>query len=77
MPAVLGWLAGLGLTKLAGLVAGIAAAGMAFYHYSFEICLMGSMICVLFSMFGFKLAQKGVLFFIALYIITQGLGAAI
>ena len=77
MPAVVAWLVGMGLKKLAGWVATLAAAGTAFYYYSFEICLTGAMISLFFSMFGFSLARKGVLFSIALYVVTQVLGVSL
>jgi len=76
MPAVAAWLVAAGLKKLAGWAATLAAAGTAFYYYSFEICLMGAMVSLFFSMFGFSLARKGVLFSVALYVVTQVLGAA-
>lgn len=77
MPAIFAWLTGLGLAKLAALVATVAAAGAAFYRYSFEICLMSAMVSLLFSLFGFRLARTAVLFSLALYVVTQVLGAAI
>jgi len=77
MPAVVAWLVGMGLKKLAGWVTVIAGAGTAFYYYSFEICLMGAMVSLFFSMFGFSLARKGVLFSVALYVVVQVLGKAI
>ena len=77
MPAVAAWLVGMGLKKLAGWVATLAAAGTAFYYYSFEICLMGAMISLFFSMFGFSLARKGLLFSVALDVVVQVLGAAL
>lgn len=77
MPAVAAWLVGLGFYKLAGLVTAMAAAGIAFYKFSFEICLMGSLVSLFFSMFGFKLARGGVLLSVALYVVTQVFGAAI
>ena len=76
MPAVIAWLVAAGLKKLAGWVTIAAGAGTAFYYYSFEICLMGAMVSLFFSMFGFSLARKGVLFSVALYVVTQVLGAA-
>jgi len=77
MPAVIAWLVGMGLKKIAGWVAIAAGAGTAFYYYSFEICLMGAMVSLLFSMFGFSMARKGVLFSIALFVVVQVLGAAV
>jgi len=77
LPAVAAWLVGMGLKKLAGWVAVVAGAGTAFYHYSFEICLMGAMVSLLFSMFGFSLARKGIMFSVALYVVTQVLGVAL
>ena len=77
MPGIVAWLVGLGLKKLAGWVATLAAAGTAFYYYSFEICLMGAMVSLFFSMFGFSLARKGVLFSVALYVVTQVVGLAL
>lgn len=74
---IIPWLIGMGLYKLAGLVAGVAAALVAFYRYSFEISLMGAMTSLLFAMFGFKRARTGVIFFVALYVITQMMGVAI
>jgi len=77
VPGIVAWLVGLGLKKLAGWVATLAAAGTAFYYYSFEICLMGAMVSLFFSMFGFSLARKGVLFSVALYVVTQVVGLAL
>jgi len=77
MPAVVAWLIGMGLKKIAGWVAIVAGAGTAFYYYSFEICLMGAMVSLFFSMFGFSLARKGVLFSVALYVVAQVLGRCI
>ena len=77
MLAVIAWLIGMSLKKLAGWVATLATAGTAFYYYSFEICLMGAMVSLLFSMFGFSLARKGVLFSVALYVVVQVLGVAV
>jgi len=77
MPAILGWLAGAGMYKIAALVATLSAAGVAFYRYSFEVCLMGAMVGLLFSMFGFRLARTVTLFSFALYVVTQMLGVAV
>ena len=77
MPAAAAWLVAAGLKKLAGWVAVVAGAGTAFYYYSFEICLMGAMVSLLFSMFGFSLARKGIMFSVALYVVTQVLGVAL
>ena len=77
MPGIAAWLVGMGLKKAAGWVATLAAAGTAFYYYSFEISLMGAMVSLLFSMFGFSLARKGVLFSVALFVVVQVLGKAI
>ena len=77
MPGIAAWLVGLGLKKLAGWVAVVAGVGTAFYYYSFEICLMGAMVSLFFSMFGFSLARKGVLFSLALFVVTQVVGAAV
>jgi len=77
LPAVAAWLVAAGLKKVAGWVAVIAGAGTAFYYYSFEICLMGAMVSLFFSMFGFLLARKGVLFSVALYIVAQVLGKSL
>ena len=77
MPAVIAWLVAAGLKKLAGWAAVAAGVGTAFYYYSFEICLMGAMVSLFFSMFGFSLARKGVLFSLALYVVTQVLGASL
>jgi len=68
------WLVAAGLKKVAGWVAVVAGAGTAFYYYSFEICLMGAMVSLFFSMFGFSLARKGVLFSVALYLVVQVIG---
>lgn len=77
MPAIVAWLIGMGLKKVAGWVAVAMAAGTAFYKFSFEICLMSAMVSLFFSMFGFKLARTGVLFSLALYIVVQVLGISL
>ncbi|MDD3655123.1 MAG: hypothetical protein PHO01_13270 [Desulfotomaculaceae bacterium] len=77
MPGIIAWLAGLGLAKLAGLLATVSAAGVLFYHYSYQICLMGAMVSLLFTMFGFRLARTGVMFFVAVYVVVQVLGVAL
>ena len=77
MPAIIAWLVGMGLKKIAGWVTVAAGVGTAFYCYSFEICLMGAMVSLLFSMFGFSLARKGIMFSVALYVVTQVLGVAL
>lgn len=77
MPAVIAWLGGLGLYKLASLFTALAAFGWVFYKYSFECCLMTAMISLLFTMFGFKLARTGLLFSVALYIVAQAVGVSL
>lgn len=77
MPAIAAWLMGLGLYKLAAFISAVAAATWVFYKFSFEICLMGAMISLFFTMFGFKGARTGLLFSIALYTVTQVIGLSI
>jgi len=77
LPGMAAWLVGMGLKKLTGWVTVITGVGTAFYYYSFEFCLMGAMVSLLFSMFGFSLARKGVLFSVALYVVVQVVGASL